>query len=97
MGSLPFILSIGQYIAQALLNPAISSGKTAEWAGYLNLALYLGQLGSEANEDRKKLNDQIAEAVAAKRGLTPEQRAEWRGRNDLVDQKMKEWLAANPG
>lgn len=89
-------LSIVQQIAAAALQNRSNSGKVAEWMGYLNLASALAGGFKAGSTDLEALDDQIREAVAAGRGLTPEQRAGWRARDDIATDVARKWLAEHP-
>ena len=86
------IVSIVQTIASALTANGSNPTKVAEYTGYLNLAGVLVARWTEGNEDLKVLDEQLKEAVAADRGLTEEQRAAWRSRDDLATDVAREWL-----
>lgn len=97
MNPLAIIISIAQTVAQALLANKANPGKVAEYTGYLNLASVLAARWTEGNADLKALDDQLKEAVAdGNRGLTPEQRAAWRSRDDLATDVAREWLEEHP-
>jgi hypothetical protein len=83
-------------VGLALTNPALG-GKASEITGWLTLAAELARLGAQVNAERAELLAQIKAAVAEGRGLTAEERASWAARNDVVDDKMRAWLAANGG
>jgi hypothetical protein len=94
MNALIFV-SIAQSVATALLQSQ-NSGNVAEWAGYLNLAASLGARLSAGTEDLQALDDQLRVAVAAGRGLTAEERAAWRARDDLATEVARRWLLDHP-
>lgn len=96
MDAVALFVAIARNIGVALLNPEISGGKTAEWVGYLNLAAFLAERFADAGGELQLLNDQIQEAVDNNRGLTAEQRAEWRRRDDLATDIAERWLAEHP-
>lgn len=96
MESIALFVAIARNIGVALLNPEISGGKTSEWVGYLNLAAFLAERITDTNEDLAALNDQIQRAVDEGRGLTAEERAEWRRRDDLATDIAERWLADHP-
>jgi hypothetical protein len=93
MNPLLILVSITQSVAQALAANQKNPGKVAEYTGYLNLAADLAARWTEGNTALVELDDQLKEAVAAKRGLTPEQRAAWRARDDLATEVARDWLA----
>jgi hypothetical protein len=87
------IVSIVQTIASALTANGSNPTKVAEYSGYLNLAGILVARWTEGNEDLKVLDEQLKEAVAdGNRGLTAEQRAAWRSRDDLATDIAQHWL-----
>ena len=92
MNPLALIISIAQTLAQALLVNKGNPSKVAEYTGYLNLASVLAARFTEGNTDLIVLNDQLKEAVAENRGLTDDQRAVWRARDDLATDIAREWL-----
>jgi hypothetical protein len=92
MNPLLIIVSIAQTIAQALGQNGGNPAKVAEYAGYLNLAGVLVARWTEGNEDLKLLDEQLKNAVAEDRGLTAEERAAWRSRDDLATDVAREWL-----
>lgn len=92
----PIYLSIFQSIAAGLLQGRSDPGKVSEWTGYLSLATALAGLVTTSNDDAKELDDQLKEAVAAGRGLTMEQRAAWRQRDDVSTDIARKWLADHP-
>lgn len=96
MNPLTIILSIAQTIAGALLQNKTNPGKVAELTGYLNLASVLAARWTAGNADLKLLDDQLKVAVAEGRGLTAEERAAWRSRDDLATDVAREWLEAHP-
>ena len=95
MNPLMIIVSIVQTIATALGQNGANPSKVAEYSGYLNLAGVLVARWTEGNEDLKVLDEQLKEAVAADRGLTPEQREAWKARDDLATDVAREWLEAH--
>lgn len=92
MNPLSLIISIAQTVAGALLANKTSPSKVAELTGYLNLAGVLAARWTEGNTDLHLLDDQLKVAVAEGRGLTTEQRAAWRSRDDLATYVAREWL-----
>lgn len=96
MNPLLLYVSIAQSIANAVLKNKGDSGKVSEWMGYLNLASAIAARFQAGSTDLKVLDDQIKEAVTAGRGLTIEQRAEWRGRDDIATEVSSKWLADHP-
>jgi hypothetical protein len=96
MNPLMIYLSIAQSVAAGLLQGRSDPGKVTEWAGYLSLATALASILTVGNKDLKQLDDQLKEAVAAGRGLTAEQRAEWRKRDDVSTDIARKWLADHP-
>lgn len=90
------LMSIAQSVAQALTVNQADPKKVAEFTGYLNLATSLASAWSEGNRDLAELDDQLKEAVAVNRGLTTEQRAAWRARDDLATEVARVWLAEHP-
>lgn len=99
METILLLTSIVRNVSLALMNPAISggqSGKVNEWVGYLNLAAFLAERVTETNTELQALNEQIERAVSEGRGLTPEERAEWRRRDDIATGVAERWLAEHP-
>lgn len=96
MNPLLIYVSIAQSIASALLQNRGDPSKVAEWTGYLSLASSLVTRWTAGNTAIKELDDQLKEAVAANRGLTPEQRAAWRSRADLAVGEAEQWLSDHP-
>jgi hypothetical protein len=96
MNPLLLYVSIAQSIANALLQNKSDPDKVAEWSGYLNLATAIVGSVSAASADLRALDEQIKEAVAAGRGLTAEQRAAWRQRDDIATEIASRWLAEHP-
>jgi hypothetical protein len=96
MNPLLIYVSIAQSIASALFANRGDPAKVAEWTGYLNLANALVSRWTEGNADLQELDNQLREAVAQNRGLTPEQRASWRSRADLAVEVAQQWLADHP-
>jgi hypothetical protein len=96
MNPLLIYVSIAQSIASALFANRGDPTKVAEWTGYLNLATSLVTRWTAGNTAIKELDDQLKDAVAANRGLTPEQRAAWRSRADLAVGEAEQWLADHP-
>lgn len=97
MNPLLIYVSIAQSIASALFANRGDPAKVAEWTGYLNLATSLVTRWKAGNDDLETLDDQIKEAIAdGGRGLTSEQRAEWRSRADLAVDVAAQWLADHP-
>lgn len=96
MNPLMIYLSIAQSVANGLLASRSDPSKVAEWTGYLSLGTALAGLVTGSNDDLKELDDQLKEAVAAGRGLTAEQRAAWRKRDDVSTDIAAKWLADHP-
>lgn len=96
MNPLLILVSIAQSVATALAQTPGSSTKVMEFAGYLNLATMLAGRLTAGSADLKVLDDQLKEGIPQGRGLTPEQRAEWRARDDLATDVAREWLADHP-
>lgn len=96
MNPLLILVSIAQSIATALAQTPGNSAKVAEFAGYLNLATVLAARFTAGNRDLQSLDDQLKEGIPQGRGLTPEQRAAWRARDDLATDVAREWLADHP-
>ncbi len=96
MNAFQLLLSIAQSIAQALAVNKANPKKVAEFTGYLNLATSLATAWSEGNNDLNVLDEQLKEAVAERRGLTSDQRAGWRARDDLATEVARVWLAEHP-
>jgi hypothetical protein len=96
MNPLLIYVSIAQSIASALFANRGDPAKVAEWTGYLNLASTLVTRWTHGNSDIQALDDQLKQAVAAGRGLTPEERAGWRSRADLGVEIAQQWLADHP-
>lgn len=92
MNPLLIFVSIAKTIAGALVANGANSSKVAEYSGYLNLAGVLAARWTEGDADLRVLDEQLKEAVAANRGLTPEQRSAWRSRDDLATDVAREWL-----
>lgn len=92
MNPLSLIVSIMQTIADALVANGGNQAKVAEYSGYLNLAGVLVARFTEGNEDLKVLDEQLKAAVAEDRGLTDDERAAWRSRDDLATDLAKHWL-----
>lgn len=93
MNPLMIYLSIAQSVATALLQGRSDPAKVTEWTGYLSLATALAGALTRGNEDLLALDLQLQEAVAAGRGLTDEQRAAWRQRDDIATDVATKWLA----
>lgn len=96
MNPLALIISILQTVAGAMWQNKANPSKVAEYTGYLNLAGVLAARWTEGNTDLQVLNDQLKTAVAEDRGLTNEERAAWRSRDDLATEVAQEWLAEHP-
>lgn len=96
MNPLLLIVSIVQTLGSALLANKSNPAKVAEYTGYLNLAGVLAARFTEGNADLKVLDEQLKIAVAEGRGLTPEERAAWRERDDLATDVARDWLAEHP-
>jgi hypothetical protein len=96
MNPLTIYLSIAQSIATGLLQGRADPRKVTEWTGYLNLASALAAAFTRGNTDLVTLDRQLSEAVAAGRGLTAEERAVWRGRDDIATEVATVWLAEHP-
>lgn len=96
MNPLFIYASIAQSIATALLQNRSDPAKVSEFTGYLNLATALAGAFMEGNSDLLALDEQLKAAVAEGRGLTPEQRAEWRKRDDVSTEIARQWLADHP-
>lgn len=96
MNPLALIISILQTVAGAVLQNKGNPSKVAEYTGYLNLAGVLAARWTEGNTDLQVLNDQLKTAVAEDRGLTAEERAAWRSRDDLATDVARDWLAEHP-
>jgi hypothetical protein len=96
MNPLMIYLSIAQSVATGLLQGRSDPAKVTEWTGYLSLATALAGLVTAGNDDLSELDSQLKEAVAAGRGLTPEQRAAWRQRDDIATEVATQWLAEHP-
>jgi hypothetical protein len=96
MNQLSMYLSIAQSVATALLQGRGDPDKVTEWTGYLNLATALASAVDGGTASLAQLNSELAEAVAAGRGLTPEQRAAWRLRDDISTEVAATWLAEHP-
>lgn len=92
MNPIAIIVSIVQTIANALAANGANPTKVAEYSGYLNLAGVLVARWTEGNEDLKVLDEQLKNAVAEDRGLTAEERAAWRNRDDLATDLARHWL-----
>lgn len=90
MDPLFIFASIARTVAGVLVAPGVTSGATQEWAGYLGLAATLVSGVSGASPELQLLDDQLKEAVAAGRGLTPEQRAEWKAKSDLYSSQIQD-------
>jgi hypothetical protein len=96
MNTLMIYLNIAQSVATALLQGRGDPNKVTEWTGYLNLATALAGAVASGNRDLAELDRQLTDAVTAGRGLTPEQRAEWRLRDDISTEIATTWLAEHP-
>jgi hypothetical protein len=96
MNTLMIYLSIAQSVATALLQGRADPSKVTEWTGYLSLATALAGAVTSGNQDLAELDRQLTEAVAADRGLTVEQRAAWRLRDDISTEVARTWLAEHP-
>jgi hypothetical protein len=96
MNPLLLIVSIAQTLAGALLQNRTNPSKVAEYTGYLNLAGALAQRWTEGNTDLQMLDDQLKVAVSEGRGLTTEERAVWRARDDLATDVARDWLEDHP-
>ena len=96
MTQLAILISIAQTLASALLQNRANPSKVAEYTGYLNLAGVLAARWTEGNTDLQLLDDQLKVAVAEGRGLTAEQRAVWRSRDDLATEVARDWLEDHP-
>lgn len=96
MNPLPILISIAQSVAAALAQNQGNPAKVAEFAGYLNLATAIAGRFVAGSTDLKVLDDQIKEGIPEGRGLTPEQRAAWRARDDIATEVAREWLADHP-
>lgn len=96
MNPLLIFVSIAQSIAAALSQNPGSSAKVTEFTGYLNLATALAGRFVAGSTDLKALDDQLKVAVAAGRGLTADERAAWRERDDIATEVAREWLADHP-
>lgn len=92
MNPLSIIVSIVQTIAGALVANGGNPTKVAEYSGYLNLAGVLVARFTEGNTDLQVLDEQLKAAVAEDRGLTAEERAAWRSRDDLATDLARHWL-----
>lgn len=98
MNPITLIVSIVQTIASALVANGGNPSKVAEYSGYLNLAGVLAARFTEGNTDLQVLDEQLKEAVAdGNRGLTAEQRAAWRSRDDLATDVARAWLEEHSG
>jgi hypothetical protein len=95
MNPLAIVVSIVQTIANALAANGGNPSKVAEYSGYLNLAGVLVARWTEGNVDLELLDQQLKAAVAAGRGLTDEERAEWLRRDDLATDVARNWLEAH--
>lgn len=96
MNALQLYMSIAQSIAGALLAGRSDPGKVAEWTGYLNLATAIVGGATQGDLALAELDQQLKDAVAAGRGLTPEQRSAWRQRDDIATGVAQQWLADHP-
>lgn len=96
MNPLLIFVSIAKSIGTALAQNPGNAGKVAEFAGYLNLATALANRFTAGNADLQILDDQLKAAVSEGRGLTPEERAAWRARDDLATEVARTWLAEHP-
>jgi hypothetical protein len=96
MNPLLILVSIAQSVASALSQSPGNSAKVTEFAGYLNLATALAGRFVAGSTDLKVLDDQLKVAVSQGRGLTAEERATWRQRDDLATDVAREWLAEHP-
>lgn len=96
MNPVSIVISILQTLAAAIFANRTDSSKVAEYTGYLNLAGVLAARWHEGNTDLQLLDDQLKQAVSEGRGLTPEQRAVWRSRDDLATDVAREWLEEHP-
>jgi hypothetical protein len=96
MIALQLYMSIAQSVASALLAGRSDPAKVSEWTGYLNLATAIVGGFSKGDTALGELDLQLKEAVAAGRGLTAEQRAAWRLRDDIATGVAEQWLAEHP-
>lgn len=96
MNPLLLIVSIVQTVGTALLQNKTNPTKVAEYTGYLNLAGVLAARFTEGNTDLSLLDQQLKAAVAEGRGLTTEERATWRARDDLATDVARQWLEDHP-
>lgn len=96
MNPLLIYISIAKSIATALLTGRSNPAKVTEWTGYLNLATAIVSGATQGNVALGELDIQLKEAVAANRGLTAEQRAAWRVRDDIATGVAEQWLADHP-
>lgn len=96
MNPLAIVISIAQTLAAALLQNRTNPSKVAEYTGYLNLAGVLAARWTEGNTDLQVLDDQLKVAVAEGRGLSAEERAAWRSRDDLATDVARQWLEDHP-
>jgi hypothetical protein len=94
--SLQLYMSIAQSIGTGLLAGRSDPKKVAEWTGYLNLATAIVGGATAGEAALSELDLQLKEAVAANRGLTSEQRAAWRQRDDIATEVASQWLADHP-
>lgn len=94
---LALLASVARTVAGALVNPLITTATSAPaWASYLGLAATLAERGAAAQSDLNLLDVQLKEAVSANRGLTPEQLAGWKARDDAATATLQAWLDSHP-
>jgi hypothetical protein len=96
MESFTLLASIIRSVATLLANPALAGGDTAEWATYLSLAGLLAERGASGLSDLRMLDEQLVRAVAANRGLLPEERAGWKAASDAYSAELAAWLKDHP-
>ena len=96
MNPLLIYMSIASSVANAILQNRSDPDKVTEWTGYLNLATAIAARWQEGDQDLVLLDDQLKDAVEYGRGLTPEQRAIWRARDDIATEVATQWLADHP-
>lgn len=98
MNPLFLLASIGRTIAGILAAPGVAGGAVQQWAGVLGIAANIaGRVDAAMHSpELQLLCDQIDEAVAAGRGLTDQQRAEWQAKSDAYSAEIQELAGRTP-
>lgn len=89
------VVSITRTVAGVLSNPVVAAVlPTGAIPGYLLLAAALAERGEAAQGDLVALDAQIKAAVAQGRGLSVDELAQWKQRDDVATASIATWLAA---